>query len=100
MMSTAELSLSANGLSFLLASTFEHPMDQADSGLCYAPRFFCRAADERDDLAPFQLMELHSVPASVALHDIDWLGLVSGWDDQKRSEVQSVSIVTLVQRRA
>ena len=39
MMSTAEWSLSANGLSFLLASTF--PMDQADSGLSLRAVIFC-----------------------------------------------------------
>jgi hypothetical protein len=41
MMSTAEWSLSANGLSFLLTSTFEHPMDQADSGLSLRAVIFC-----------------------------------------------------------
>src|SRR5262249_61170256 len=30
-------------------------------------------ADERDELAPFQLIELHSVPpARAGLHDIEW----------------------------
>jgi len=29
-------------------------------------------AEQRDELAPFQLIELHSVPASAALHDIEF----------------------------
>jgi hypothetical protein len=30
---------------------------------------FDQAAEKRNELAPFQLIELHSAPASAALHD-------------------------------
>jgi hypothetical protein len=29
----------------------------------------CRPTEQRDELAPFQLIELHYVPASAELHD-------------------------------
>ena len=34
-----------------------------------------RTAEERNELAPFQLIELHSGPASAALHDIELAGI-------------------------
>ena len=41
------------------------------------PRSRC-AAEKRDELAPFQLIELHSVPARSALNDIELAG-TSQW---------------------
>jgi hypothetical protein len=40
---------------------------------CEQPRR--RAAEQRDELAPFQLIELHSAPASAALHDSELGGI-------------------------
>jgi hypothetical protein len=42
---------------------------------CSRPRRY-RAAEKRDELSPFQLIELHFVPASAALHDSE-LGRIS-----------------------
>jgi hypothetical protein len=36
------------------------------------------AAEQRDELAPFQLIELHSVPASAELHDIELAEISQG----------------------
>jgi len=34
-----------------------------------------QAAEQRNELAPFQLIELHSAPASAALHDSELGGI-------------------------
>jgi hypothetical protein len=50
-----------------------------------------RAAEKRDELAPLQLIELHSVPARAALHDIELARISQRVGRPKWSEVQSGS---------
>ena len=42
-----------------------------DSTGCCARAASGRAAEQRDERAPFQLTEFHSMPASTAFHDIE-----------------------------
>src|SRR5262249_20424761 len=65
------------------------------------PRGRRAAAEKRDELAPFKLIELHSVPAAEPDCRIsNWRGSVSGYDrhytTDQWSEVRSASCVTSV----
>src|SRR5262249_42255404 len=47
--------------------------------LCARRKRPCRrAAEQRDELASSQMIELHSVPASAELHDIELAGISQG----------------------
>ena len=56
----------------------EHPDTAHALGLLRARRQrprCCGASKQREELAPFQLIELHSAPASAALHDSELGGI-------------------------